>query len=301
MRCLLKILRRAFVPGACLTVPAGSWVVARGGLLLVAIGLLSVQAYPPAPHHLLFGLVRDEFGHPLGTQNGEVILETLTGVRLKTTIVPGLRAGVNYQIEVPMDAGLTPDRYQPTALQPTLGFRLRVRIGSTDYLPIEMRADYSKLGQPAGRTRIDLTLGEDSDGDGLPDAWERALVAASGGRLTGLDDVRPGDDFDGDGLGNLAEYVAGTYAFDPQDGFTLSLVSAAGGAATLDFLAIRGRSYTIEGSADLGAWRPIPFRIVSPAGSTAVHQSYQSTDVRKIRAEVMPEEHVLRFFRLLVQ
>ena len=31
-----------------------------------------------------------------------------------------------------------------------------------------------ELGKPSETTRLDLTLGEDSDGDGLPDAWERA-------------------------------------------------------------------------------------------------------------------------------
>ena len=47
-----------------------------------------------------------------------------------------------------------------------------------------MRGDYSALGRPGESTRIDLTLGEDRDGDGLPDAWERTLITASGGKLT---------------------------------------------------------------------------------------------------------------------
>lgn len=258
------------------------------------------HAYPPAPHHLLYGQVRDELGNPLAIESAEIILEAESGVKVRTRLVPGLKPGVNYELEIPMDAGLTRDPYKPTALQPTLAFKLKVRIGSTDYLPIEMRGDFSRLGRPAGRTRLDLTLGEDSDGDGLPDAWERALLAASGGRLTGLNDINGNDDFDGDGLSNLKEYVAGTYAFDPQDGFALTLVGADGGAATMDFLAIRGRAYTIEGSTDLRQWRPVSFRVVSPVADTSPRDRYQAADVRLIRVRAEPEEAGLRVFRLLV-
>jgi hypothetical protein len=47
-----------------------------------------------------------------------------------------------------------------------------------------MKGDLSKLGEPGKRTHLDLTLGEDLDGDGIPDAWERALLAALGGNRT---------------------------------------------------------------------------------------------------------------------
>ncbi len=58
-----------------------------------------------------------------------------------------------------MDAGLTPDNYRPTALRPSVSFRMKVLIGGVTYLPIEMRANYANLGKPAQSTRIDLTLG----------------------------------------------------------------------------------------------------------------------------------------------
>ena len=51
-------------------------------------------------------------------------------------------------------------------------FRLKVKIGSVTYLPIEMKLSKA-LGQAAQSTRLDLTLGEDSDNDGLPEAPER--------------------------------------------------------------------------------------------------------------------------------
>ena len=93
-----------------------------------------------------------------------------------------------------MAAGLTADAYKPTALSPLVPFKIYVRIGQVNYLPIQMKGNYAELGQPSGRTRLDLTLGEDLDGDGLPDAWERAILALLGPGK-GLGDVNPNDDF----------------------------------------------------------------------------------------------------------
>ncbi len=254
--------------------------------LLASPGTSSLMAYPPAPYHTIYGTVRDEFGNPLVVTNAEVRLETLTGVQLTTMVVPRLTSDANYRMQIPMDAGLTADAYKPTALRPTVAFRLKVRIGSTTYYPIEVAANYSDLGKPAQSTRMDLTLGEDLDGDGLPDAWERALLAALGGDLT-LQDIRPNDDADNDGLSNLQEYLAGTYAFDPQDGFRLAIVGAVNGNPVLEFLAIRGRSYALEASSDLQTWVPARFRLSADAPDSLGRDSYQATDVRLQRVEAL--------------
>jgi hypothetical protein len=256
----------------------------------------SAEAFPPAPHHLLYGIVRDEMGHPLTLSGAEVILESATGT-IKAAIMPGLHPGVNYKLEISMDSAVTSDRYKTTALSSTLPFKLRVRIGKAVYLPIEMSGEFSKLGEPAQATRIDLTLGEDSDGDGLPDAWERALIAAAAGKLA---DVRPGDDPDGDGQSNLSEYQAGTYAFDSQDGFSLKVVEVKAGAPTLEFMSIRGRTYTVFGSSDLREWAQVPFRLDGDSADAADRQSYHADDSRVLRAAVRGslEQPAMQFFRL---
>ncbi len=263
----------------------------------------ALLAFPPAPHHLIFGLCRDEMGDPLLLENAEVVFETSSGVQLNTAILPHLDPGVNYQLAVPMDAGVTADAYKPTALQPTVPFRIRVRVGSATYLPIEMSGNYSQLGQPAGRTRLNLTLGEDSDGDGLPDAWERALIALTGGTNT-LAGIRPGDDLDRDGLSNLQEYYAGTYAFDPDDGFALNrLTIGANNAATLEFMVVRGRTYTVQSSADLIQWQSVQFRVTGPGPGAPLIWSYGSTDVRVLRVVVEPQpgEPAHKYFRLILE
>jgi hypothetical protein len=261
-----------------------------------------VQAYPPAPHHVIYGMVRDEMGNPLTVQTADIILETLAGVQVKTHINPSLQAGVNYSLEVPMDSGITSDLYKPTALCPMVPFRIKVQIGQTIYLPIQMKGDYSKLGQPGQRTRIDLTLGEDADGDGIPDAWERALIARLGLNVD-IKDIRPDGHTDGSGLNNLAQYIAGTYAYDSKDGFALKIVRTVGEAAVLEFMSIRGRTYTICGSADMNTWTPVKFYVL-PVGPDSVEvQSYYAPDDRVLQAQIIPQngQPSARFFKLMVQ
>jgi hypothetical protein len=268
----------------------------------LATWLPSLQAYPPAPPHIFYGCVRDEMGNPLNSSSAEVILEALSGTQVKTKINPSLQSGVNYSLSVPMDSGITDDLYQATALRPMVPFRIKVKIGQTTYLPIETKGDYANLGRPGQRTRLDLTLGEDSDGDGLPDAWERALVAALGGNLD-LQDINPKGDSDGDGLSNVDEYLAGTYAFDNKDGFALKIVRSLEDRAVLEFMAIRGRAYTLYGSEDLKDWKPISFRMVANDPNSPAVLSYYATDARVWQVETVPqpEQPSMRYFKLLAQ
>src|SRR5262245_16533510 len=270
--------------------------------LLLLLSPLTVLAFPPAPHHILFGLVRDQWGDPISMAGAEVILETTNGPGVTTTLVAGTEPGINYQLLVPMDSGTAPDLYTSTALKPAFPFRLRVKIGQTIYLPIEMALSYSQIGKPAESTRLDLTLGEDSDGDGLPDAWERALIAALGGNLT-LADIRPNDDSDGDGISNLNEYLAGTYAFDPADGFSLALVESNPSASVLQFLTIRGRTYPLESSVDLKQWTPVQFRVTSDGPTAPLRDNYLANDVRLLRVETPFQAggETNRYFKARVQ
>lgn len=247
-------------------------------------------------------MVRDEQGDPINVAKAAVLLEVGGAMVAQTTISSGLELGVNYRLTIPLDAGVTADKYKPTAMLPTVPFRLRVKLGNVSYLPIEMTGASSLVTKPGGSSRVDLTLGEDLDGDGIPDAWERALIAATGGKRT-LADIRPEDDSDGDGLTNLQEYLAGTYAFDPADGFALAIRSVQGGRSQLEFTAIRGRSYTIHASVDMHTWTAVPFRLSSDATTAADREVYVSNDVRPIRAAVGPfaeGDAAPRFFKLTV-
>ena len=269
-------------------------------IVLVALLACTASAFPPAPHHALSGLVRNQFGDPINIFPADVFLETPSGSQLRASLVSGLEPGVNYRLEVPMDSGTATDLYKPTAMRPFYQFKLKVQIDRNVYVPIEMAGDFSQIGRPGQNTRIDLTLGVDSDGDGLPDAWEEALIALFGGSLAS---INPNDDTDGDGISNLNEYLAGTYAFDPTDGFELSLTGHDEGRSQLEFLAIRGRTYTIQASTNLQQWMPVDFRVVTGGAPGTLQKNYQATDVRLLQVEVpfQTGAETNRYFRAMVQ
>ena len=240
-------------------------------------------------------MLRDEYGTPINILGAEVILETSTGVQVKTTVIPGIETAANYRMEVPMDAGLMAVPYQPTALRPFVPFRIKVRIAGTTYLPIEMVGDYANLGRPGQRTRLNLTLGEDSDGDGLPDAWERLINPD-------ISKVTPGAEA-GNGLNYLQTYYAGTYAVDPKNGFALNILGLNDGVPRLEFLAVTGRNYTLLGSRDLKTWETVLFRVAADGTNAAIRGSFQATSVMTVQMEVAHQgtNPPPTYFRLMLQ
>ena len=272
------------------------------GLALLLAG--SALAFPPAPSHLLCGQVRDEIGDPITGTNATLLLETTTGVRLTCPVVPYLAPGLNYRLKVPMDAGTSSDAYKATALRPLVPFRIKVIIGGVTYLPLQMRGDYSKLGKPAGQTWLDLTLGEDSTGDGIPDAWKWMVLAMSGGLYNDISEIHATNRFPGNPMTMMQAYIAGTYAWDPSDSFSLLVVGMTNGASLLEFQAIQGRCYSLSASADFVHWTPVLFRTAEGGTSSPLRDTHTATESERVRLEVPPAAATpgpLRFFRATVR
>ena len=275
-----------------------------GSLLACAIVAMvfgpSVHAFPPAPPHTIYGVVRDQIGNPLN-DGAEVIMEVSPTVKYRAVVVSRTESVLNYKLDVPMDAGMTTDLYAPTALLPAAPFRLRVKIGQTTFAPMEMTGDLSKLGLPGGTTRIDLTLGVDADGNGLPDAWEKA-VAAFLGRAWQAGQIRPDDQYPGTGMTYRDVYLAGTYAVSPTDGFALNIITAAGQPPKLAFTAVKGRRYTVQLSDNLNqGWTTAPFRLFPLAPQAAPINAYQATETKRIEIEPPSADNPARFYRLIVE
>ena len=271
-------------------------------LLATLCGMMpgaNVLAFPPAPHHTLYGMVRNQWGDPINVTGAEVRIQSTNGGGVAVSIAASALPGVNYQLIVPMDSGTKLDLYQSTALRRSQPFQLQVKIGNTAYIPIEMVVG-SPLGKPGGSTRLDLTLGVDADGDGLPDVWEQAIIAMLGGTLA---DITPNGDADGDGISNLNEFLAGTYAFDPGDGFQLTLQGVHADGSRLEFFAIRGRTYRLQASSDLQQWTPVAFRVINGGVPGALQGEFPATDYRPLQIEVpfQPGSETNRYFRAMVQ
>ena len=244
-------------------------------------------AFPPAPHHVIYGLIKDQYGTPLMTDQAQVILITPTGVQLMTTVVPELGFQINYQLEVPMDAGLTADPYEPNALMAGANFSMLVVLGGTTNLPIQMAGNLAQLGQPGQQNRIDLTLGVDANGDGIPDAWELAYLSELGSSL-GLANINANSRIGPNGLTLLQEFLAGYYPYDPTDTFTLQLLSVSGGSALVQFTATTGRYYSLLGSGDLRSWVPLSFRLPAEGPSGPIHSYYYSSSIQTLQLQSLP-------------
>lgn len=263
-------------------------------------GSTLASAFPPAPHHRFYGMIRTEFGHPIASEDAQVYFQTTDGAVLSITAGRLLEPGVNYQLDVPMDSGSTVELVNPSAMRPYAPFSMRVVIGSKVYVPLETLLEANAvIGEPGARTRMDLTLGEDADGDGLPDAWEALLLS----RLDGVDDIDPDGDADGDGLSNLEEYLSGNLAYDAEHEFALDIVGVAPSGVTLQFLGVRGRSYTVLQSNDLSIWSPVEFRTTDRRGVETVRTSYtaEKTEAVEITVDEAVGEGSLGYFRLRVQ
>ena len=232
----------------------------------------SLQAYPPGPFYTIYGDVRDQYGVLLPA-NGSAIVMYQGGVeKMRETLTSVSGADYNYQLRMRIDMGRSlPSSYSSLVVSTASSYTLTVKIGSADYYPIELTTHTPTVGTPASRVRLDLTLGVDSDHDGLPDAWEESQLyqagyfpEADGWDLSLID--RNGD-LDEDGLSNAIEYTAGTYAGDATSTMSLTIKEKVGENVRLETYALAGKSYTIEMSTDLTAWAPVTFSTVDPAGA----------------------------------
>jgi len=126
---------------------------------------------------------------------------------------------------------------------PNRRFSVTVEVVLTD----PVNAGWGEV-QPTHTVRLLATpTVEDSDADGLPDTWETQIVTARlDDAFVSILDVDPDDDFDGDGMSNRSEYLAGTSPADSQSRLELSAAIGEPGRLTLRFTAMPGIRYQVE-------------------------------------------------------
>jgi hypothetical protein len=279
-----------------------------GAATAMLASAISATAFPPAPFHTVHGMVRDEYGRALKIDGASVVFSQ-AGRQLQVPIEAGSLLNQNYQIRLRMDMQRPGTvTYNDLAQNPGQQFTLSVRINDILYQPIEM-SRAPTVGKPGERSRINLTLGVDSDGDGIPDAWKISQLYAAGilpdENGWPLHLLRPDGDFDGDGISNFAEYIAGTYATDPTDFLALKLVEKQPNSVRLSFYSIIGKSYSLQSSTDMRTWRDTPHYTRNPeptadAAPTA-QMGYQAanTEAVEIFCDLGQEEQT--FYRLQVR
>ena len=269
-------------------------------LLAVAV---PAGAFPPAPYYTLYGMVRDQVGQTVTAEGAEIIL-LKGGVEIGRTPITSGQLDQNYELNIRIDAARSGTAfYTDKAIAAQGTFSLVVTMNGALFYPIEVNGTL-KAGTGGERTRLDLNLGADANKDGLPDAWEEWQLYQAGiypdangnwnlDLLGGMN-----GDFDHDGQSNLQEYLAGTFAGDATETFSLTIKEKLPTSVRFEFYAITGKVYTIESTLDMKTWTRVPFAVGAPgAGGPA----YQATDVGILTVFTAPRSATREFFRLTVR
>ena len=271
-------------------------------MLLSCLFAGGLQAFPPAPYYTLHGMVRDQVGQTL-TAEGATLILLKGGVEVGRTPINSLQLDQNYELNIRIDANRSGTTiYSEKALAAQGLFSLVVEMNGSLFYPIEVAGSLT-AGKGGERVRLDLNLGEDSDGDGLPDIWEQWMLYQAGyypdanGNWP-LHLIDRNGDLDGDGMSNYLEYLAGTFAGDATERFDLQIKEKSATNVRFEFYAITGKTYTIERSADMKTWARVPFAIGAPA---AGEQSYSATNVGILSAFTTPASADKEFYRLTVR
>ena len=118
----------------------------------------------------------------------------------------------------------------------------------------EIRISSRVLGAGEFLANVASGTNPDSDGDGMPDAWELTYFG-------NLNQLAAGD-FDGDGTSNIAEFMLGLL---PNNGTSFFSGSLSG--STLTWKAASGLSFTVQRSTGLASWSNVG--TVAATGATA--------------------------------
>jgi hypothetical protein len=252
----------------------------------------------PQPMCVYYGQAKDGYGLPY-LRDADVILRHGTNEIARQTIKGSLRPGMNFALYVHLDAGGTATSYSPKALRSGDLVSIVVRDRDGEKTVMENQA-VPPVGQPGELILRNVTAAEDTDRDGLPDLWEWELIAWSDGRLRSLTDVRSADDFDGDGMSNWMEYLAGTFPFLDYDYLRVEQTDLTPNRRLrLTFLSAPGKSYSVLCATNLtqSVWAPCAFA-PSDTGSLQTLPAEGNGDWFSL---YLPIVEPARFFSLIVE
>jgi hypothetical protein len=247
-------------------------------------------------------MVRDQVGQTVTADGAEVIL-LKGGVEVGRTPISSTRIDQSYELNMRIDQNRSgTSLYSDKAVAAGGLFSVVVSMNGALFYPIEVSGNLT-AGKGSERVKLDLTLGEDLDKDGLPDTWEawqlyQAGLSPDENGGWNLSLIDPVGDFDNDGQSNALEYIAGTFAGDATETFGLTIKEKLPESVRFEFYGITGKIYTIESTVDMKSWTRVPFAMEATAPAAG---GWQASAVGVVSAWTALRSDTNEFYRLSVR
>lgn len=201
----------------------------------------------------------------------------------------GVRIRENYRALLPLDMG-EGSPYTSDALPPGVTFTIEAEIAGIRYPAYGIVSDSLLNPEPGASQRLDFTIGEDSDGDKIPDLWELWQLESSGiyegDERYSLESIGEGD-HDNDGLSDYDEYIAGVFSFLFIETLNMSAKTvSADGWIQFELIQAQGQSYQMEATSDLTTWEPIEVTLDGDRETSLSSWSAEDTSIRDIEVKL---------------
>jgi hypothetical protein len=269
------------------------------GLLILMVASVQAAILVPLPPFTVYGKVRNWNGRAFSSSDAATVIVKVKGVEVsRCTAKSGSYSALNYRVQIPMASTKLAGRGEvgdPITFEVYYDGQIHA-VATGTVVP--------KVVKPAGTLSCDLIVGSDADNDGLPDEYEALLMYYydAAGRGSSLEDIKPDDDFDGDGYSNLQEFQAGTIPVERADFLKINQFTLLeNGSFALSFLSAPGRTYRLPKSKSTSSntWEMAVF--AQHAQETPAQTFVTSEQDANITLYVLPTTNAAAFFKLEAQ
>jgi len=207
----------------------------------------------------------------------------------------------NYSVAVPMS-----NKDVPTAAVAGDLVSIEIDTGSSVYSDTNLNVS---AASPGRTIKLNLKAAVCTNGKGVADQYLRDIRYDLEDLGLTMDDYDPNADYDGDGVSNYAEYLAGTDAFDPSDAGLriLSWRKVDGNDDVMEatFLPGRSRAYSVERAPVEGeksmAFEHRPHQTDPAPGAPSKNYLVTEDEDPEVRAVYLYKEGASSLYRLRLE
>ena len=286
--------------------PIVNWKSALASVVALVTLLTAYSAFAEEgpsvalPPFVLTGRVVDYGG--AGLKSAEVRVRKGTLLLARSAVGSfGEDTSANYSVAVPMS-----NKEIPTAAKAGDLLSVEIDTGSSVYTDTNLNVS---AASPGRTIKLNLKAASVTNGKGVADQYLSDIRFDLEDMGLSMEDYDPNADYDGDGVSNYAEYLAGTDAFDPADvGLKiLSWRKVDGNDNVMEatFLPGRNRAYSVERAPAAGD-KPMSFEHrphqTDPApGAPSKNYLITEDEDPEIRAVYLYKEGASSLYRLRLE